>query len=142
MNHKIHLTVLAFVLGLIQTSLCSAGNYREADTSPALANVIADLVVVRPLSFGLTVGGTAIFVGLSPIIGMATIAEPHDAFDRAGDALVGWPARFTFMRPLGDMTNPSSAPKSKDSFELTTPSPSLSQRTPSTPKLPATPTSP
>jgi hypothetical protein len=64
----------------------------------------ADNVLDIPLRLGgfiVTVVGTGIFVGTSPISGLMTALYPHDAIDKAADFLVVRPGRFTFVRPSG-----------------------------------------
>lgn len=62
---------------------------------------LSDLLLLRPFGFGLTALGASLFVATSPIIGIANLAPPHDAFDKAAAALVLAPYGFTFQRPLG-----------------------------------------
>jgi hypothetical protein len=71
--------------------------------------VLADLVLLRPLGVAMTVAGTALFIATSPFTAMAAVAPPHDAFERSSDVLVVAPAAFTFMRPLGDFRYQPSA---------------------------------
>lgn len=66
-----------------------------------------DVVFYRPAGFILTVAGTALFIGISPLTAFASIAPPHDAFPKTAGALIGAPATFTFERPLG-VVNPDS----------------------------------
>lgn len=64
-------------------------------------NLATDVIVVRPLGALGTLAGGALFIGLSPLIALASIPEPHDAFTRMGEILVGAPYAYTFIRPLG-----------------------------------------
>jgi hypothetical protein len=66
--------------------------------------VLADLILLRPFGIAMTAAGIGLMAGTSPFIAIASIAPPHDAFERAGTALVVGPAAFTFMRPLGEYT--------------------------------------
>lgn len=66
--------------------------------------VLADLVLLRPVGFAMTVGGIGLLVATSPFTGIASLAPPHDAFLRAGNALVVGPAGFTFNRPVGEFS--------------------------------------
>ncbi|MCL7421981.1 MAG: hypothetical protein M8364_13865 [Methylobacter sp.] len=54
-------------------------------------DVLADVAVVRPLSF----------VGLLPITALATIPAPHKAIGLMAKTLVVNPAKYTFARPAG-----------------------------------------
>lgn len=64
-------------------------------------NIIADIIVVRPISLIGTLAGTALFAAFSPFAAFASFAPPHDAFARTADAFIGAPACYTFNRPLG-----------------------------------------
>ena len=66
--------------------------------------VLADLLLLRPTGLVMTVGGAGLVVATSPFTGLASIAPPHDAFVRVGNAFVVGPAGFTFNRPLGEMS--------------------------------------
>jgi len=58
--------------------------------------VTFDLFVLRPIGFIGTVGGLALFVGSLPI-SVATLSV-----EKAFNALVVGPVRYTFVRPLGE----------------------------------------
>lgn len=75
--------------------------------------VVADIAVVRPLSFVGMVVGTAIFVALSPATALATIPAPHKAFQQMADTLIIDPAKFAFTRPAGDFNHDSGPAKTK-----------------------------
>lgn len=62
---------------------------------------LSDLLLLRPFGLGLTAVGASLFVATSPLIGLANVAPPHDAFDKAATALILAPYGFTFQRPLG-----------------------------------------
>ncbi len=64
-------------------------------------NLMADVVLIRPLGAVGTFSGTVLFVALSPLTALADIAPPHDAFERVGTVLMGIPYSYTFERPLG-----------------------------------------
>lgn len=65
-------------------------------------DVLADVGVVRPVSFACMMLGTAVFVALSPATALATIPAPHKAFQLMADTLIVEPAKYTFSRPAGD----------------------------------------
>ena len=66
--------------------------------------IMADLFLLRPFGLVMTVGGAGLLAATSPLIGMASFAPPHDAFERTANALVIGPAGFTFNRPLGEFS--------------------------------------
>ena len=47
---------------------------------------------------------------MSPLVGLASIPEPHDAFAQTSDILFVAPATYTFIRPIGDRDFPFVAP--------------------------------
>lgn len=67
-------------------------------TGPRLdpGEVAADALVVRPLGLAATAVGAAVFVVALPFAAIARDVKG------TGDILVGTPARFTFVRKLGD----------------------------------------
>ncbi|MEO1879121.1 MAG: hypothetical protein ABGX40_03995 [Methylococcales bacterium] len=90
---------LAMVLALaISTNSYAGTPASEADGY----DVMMDVVFLRPLGFVGTVIGSAVFVGLSPLVAVASIPAPHDAFKRLADTLVVKPAKYTFVRQVGD----------------------------------------
>lgn len=95
---------LLFTTLILTTCLAQAENPPRYDPAKEAVDIFVDLVLVRPISLAATVAGTGIFLGLSPFAGLATIAPPHDAIIRAGNAFVGLPACYAFKRPLGDLS--------------------------------------
>jgi hypothetical protein len=88
---------------LAVTLTVSASSYAATPTSePDGYDVLIDAVFLRPLGLVGTVAGAAAFVGLSPLVALANIPAPHDAFDRLANTLVIKPAKYTFKRPVGD----------------------------------------
>jgi hypothetical protein len=65
-------------------------------------DVLADVTVVRPLSFVGLVVGTAVFIAFLPGSALATIPAPHKAIGLMADTLIVKPAKYTFARPAGD----------------------------------------
>lgn len=65
-----------------------------------------DLLIFRPVSLAVTVAGTALFVAMSPITALSSIAPPHDAFERVADVFIVVPATYTFLRPMGQVLCP------------------------------------
>lgn len=73
----------------------------QADNSPSLGKLYADILIYRPIGFAMTMAGAAVFVATSPMLAVANLAPPHDAFDHASDMMIKTPYKFTFERPLG-----------------------------------------
>ena len=91
MKSKLLITVTCVVSLLLST------------TTPALASgdtdatsVAIDVVVARPVSFAMTILGSALFVVSLPI------AATSGCVDKTAKTLVAGPAKDTFTRPLGD----------------------------------------
>ena len=129
------------------TTVDDSGNYGDTygygrGRNLGWPGVLADLLLLRPTGLAMTIGGVGLLVATSPLTGIASFAPPHDAFLRAGNALVVGPAGFTFNRPLGEFTyqrsgvypnmiRPSDRP-------MQPPVPVVTQkRTPPTPPAPA-----
>lgn len=90
------LTVLSLAMFLAVTLPGSAqANDAGTETGDELA-VTFDLLILRPVGVVATGAGLVIFVGSLPI-SLATLSV-----GKAFSALVVGPARYTFMRPLGD----------------------------------------
>ncbi len=71
---------------------------------------LLDVLLYRPVGLVATIAGTSAFVAISPLLGLASIPEPHDAFQRTAGILVLAPAAYTFIRPIGDRDFPYIAP--------------------------------
>jgi hypothetical protein len=61
--------------------------------------VAADVLVVRPVCFAATIIGSALFVIALPVAAISKSTR------QTAHALVVAPARATFSRPIGDMTD-------------------------------------
>jgi hypothetical protein len=59
-------------------------------------------MILRPAGLATTIIGVGIFVGTSPLTGLASIPAPHDAFVKLADTIVCKPFKWTFSRPVGD----------------------------------------
>jgi len=81
-------------LGILWAQAPQANAFEDGSTEA----VAADVLVVRPACFVMTVIGSALFVVALPIA--AITKSTH----QTAHALVVRPARATFTRPLGDMT--------------------------------------
>ncbi len=88
------------IMSMITLSVpASAENYQK-EYDPGF--VLLDIIVYRPLSLAATLVGTGLFVVISPLTAMASIAPPHDAFEKTADILIVKPGEYTFTRPVGD----------------------------------------
>jgi hypothetical protein len=91
MKTKLLMTVICVLVMLLSTSTPVF-----ADGSSSATAVAVDVVVARPVSFALTVIGSAIFVVSLPV------ALTAGCVDKTAHTLVGVPGKDTFIRPLGD----------------------------------------
>lgn len=66
-----------------------------------VGNLLTDVIFIRPVGAVGTLAGGVLFIALSPLTALANIPEPHNAFERVGAVLVGYPYAYTFVRPLG-----------------------------------------
>ena len=64
-------------------------------------DVMIDMIL-RPVGIAATIIGAGVFVGVSPLTGLASIPAPHDAFVMLADTIVCKPFKWTFSRPVGD----------------------------------------
>ena len=60
-------------------------------------SVVVDVLVARPVTFALTIVGTALFLVSLPV------AATSGCMDKVANTLVVAPAKDTFTRPLGDL---------------------------------------
>lgn len=80
---------------MLSAQLATASPPAVLDDTPSGAAMVADLVIVRPLSLVGTVLGTAFFVVQLPLAAIQLDVETP------ARKLVLEPARYTFARPLG-----------------------------------------
>ncbi len=95
---KLFLVTVLFITLNLPTGLLS-GNAYAAQTQPTVpsgAAMLIDGIFVRPLGVAATLIGSVVFVVTLPFSLLG------GNVDDAGQALVGDPARMTFMRPLGE----------------------------------------
>ncbi|WP_293373648.1 hypothetical protein [Nevskia sp.] len=77
----------------------SSGYEETTAGSPSAAAMTVDLLVARPLGLVATVLGTVVFVASLPFQALAgNVSDP-------ARKLVAEPAKFTFVRPLGEGVN-------------------------------------
>ena len=91
---------------LLSVICCSANANSESVEKTDPAFVLLDVILYRPVGLVVTVVGTAVFVAVTPLIGLASIPAPHDAFAKTSNILVVAPAAYTFIRPIGDRDFP------------------------------------
>ena len=76
----------------------STGREDSRGGAPSAAAMAVDLLVARPLGLAATVVGSVVFVASLPFTALAgNVGDP-------ADKLVVEPAKFTFVRPLGEGT--------------------------------------
>jgi hypothetical protein len=92
MKNKLLISVICVLAMLLSTSVPAFA----AGDNGAVA-VAVDVVVARPVSFALTVLGSALFVVSLPV------AITAGGVDKVAKTLVVGPAKDTFTRPLGDL---------------------------------------
>ena len=91
--------LLVAVLFLSATSLVDAAedSYTVRTEDVSAEAIIADGLLMRPGGIVATVLGTAVFVVTLPF------SIPTRSVDKAAQKLIVDPARFTFVRPLGQV---------------------------------------
>ena len=86
--------VAALLIAVPGTSAL-AGEYNSSSTGSG-AGMIVDFFVARPLGFLSTITGTAMFIVSLPFSALG------GNVDDAANEMVVIPARYTFLRPLGE----------------------------------------
>jgi hypothetical protein len=86
---------------LLATALLAVAPLASADEvrydDPSFTSMVIDGAIARPLGLGATVVGTAVWIVTLPFSALGgNVGE-------AADRLVIDPARFTFVRPLGEL---------------------------------------
>ena len=97
-----------FLTAILVSSATFATESNKADGYDVLVDT-----VLRPVSFVGMLAGSVIYVGLSPLTALAAIPAPHDSFELLADLMVVKPAKYTFVRPVGDYTYNEGIRKSK-----------------------------
>ncbi|MFI3119134.1 MAG: hypothetical protein QX203_04070 [Methylococcaceae bacterium] len=93
--------LIRWLILLSAMSFTAMAHSQNADV-PDSGFVLADVLLYRPLGFAATIAGSALFIGISPLTALASIPEPHDAFNKTFTILVLAPAAYTFIRPVGE----------------------------------------
>ena len=85
------------VSNLMFTQTAMADTYNDIDTAPSGGAMLADTFLVRPFMLVSTVVGVATFIVTLPFSALG------GNVDEAGNTLVVEPAKYTFVRPLGEL---------------------------------------
>ena len=99
MNRKLMTYFLAIMLAVSNTAYVTSANasfYNDEAEEPTAGTMLADTVLVRPLMLVGTVVGVVAFVITLPFSALG------GNVDDAGRILVIDPAKYTFIRPLGE----------------------------------------
>ena len=89
---------------LLTVSISTPAYAEEMDEGYSPFLVVPDILIYRPFGFAFTLIGTGLFAVMSPLTAFASISPPHDAFEKTADILILAPARYTFIRPLGNLS--------------------------------------
>ena len=89
--------VLLAISNIASSSTASAMNYYDDAGKPTGGEMLADTVLVRPLMLVGTAVGIVTFVITLPFSALG------GNVDEAAETLVYEPAKYTFVRPLGDL---------------------------------------
>ncbi|OQK17109.1 hypothetical protein AU255_04200 [Methyloprofundus sedimenti] len=100
------LLVCFFITQQVQAKAYQASDSTVKSSKYNPVFVPFDLLIFRPIGLAATVAGTALFIAMSPITALSSIAPPHDAFGRVADVFIVVPATYTFLRPMGQVLCP------------------------------------
>jgi hypothetical protein len=108
MKNKVLLVILVMSLVCAWGSVGTAGQisysmrgaergfeFKPNPNPPSSATVAADAIIGRPLGLATTIAGAAVFLITLPV------SIPSESTSEAAWGLVGRPAGWTFIRPLG-----------------------------------------
>ena len=108
------LSITLLISALVSSSMAYAQNQQTVD--PLF--VMLDVVLYRPVGLVATVVGAGVLVGISPLVALASIPKPHDAFQKTAGILILAPAAYTFVRPVGDKGFPYDEPADRHLREI------------------------
>lgn len=94
--------IRALALLVFLSSFSATASADENDYSPFF--VLPDILIYRPVGIAVTIAGAGVFAAISPLTAIAQISPPHDAFEKTADILIMGPAKYTFDRPVGNLT--------------------------------------
>jgi hypothetical protein len=98
---KITVVAAAFAMGLGLSALtgCASNDEKPAHyTNASAGEQFADVAAVRPMTFTYGLVGALVWVATLPF------SIPAGNADELGQTLVVDPMKYTFMRPVGDMS--------------------------------------
>ena len=98
LNRKLVTYLLTFVITMSHMSIVSARvSFFDEAEEPTAGEMLADTVLIRVPMFVATVVGVVTFVVTLPFSALG------GNVDQAGKTLVLEPAKYTFVRPLGEL---------------------------------------
>ena len=97
MRTRVGIGLLGMALLLSSPVSAEEDESQEEGRASRWGAVALDVILIRPVSFGQTVAGSAFFVVAGPI----AYANGRDSFDVAYETFVETPADDTFKRELG-----------------------------------------
>ena len=99
MKQRVPALMVVLILAVVLHSSAFAADQGEPKvTKPSAAAIVADLLVLRPIGFAVTLAGCAASVASLPV------ALPLKKADQVNESLAVRPAYLTFIRPLGQMS--------------------------------------
>jgi hypothetical protein len=104
--------LISFII-LVSIMFCSAVARSQSIEKVEPGFVLLDVLLYRPLGLAATIIGAGVYIGTSPLTALASIPKPHDAFTKVGNILIGMPAEYTFIRPIGNREFPYHASRYK-----------------------------
>jgi hypothetical protein len=105
MSHWQKIVAVPALVVVVGVPPALAIDQEQVNREPTTNEVLTDALVARPLGLVGTVIGAVAFVVTLPF----TI--PSGTTDRAAEAMVAKPARYTFKRPIGQMDGCESLPE-------------------------------
>ena len=96
-RYKIPVVVLLVGLLLLNPAVCPAADLERQVAKPTPGNTFIDALLYRPVGLILIPAGAVLFVFTLPFSAIGR--NVGQSFDN----LVATPARYTFVRPLGDI---------------------------------------
>lgn len=97
--------VIPALVAVMTVPQAFALDQEQVRREPTSAEVLADAMIARPLGLLGTIAGAAAFVVSLPF------TLPSKSVDRAKEALVVTPARYTFKRPIGQFDSCETLPE-------------------------------
>ena len=70
---------------------------------PDGVDIMAD-VGLRFVGLVGTLISTALYIGISPFTAISHAVPPHQSFQKLGEVMVVQPAKYTFIRPIGEFS--------------------------------------